>query len=93
MVTDVPGNPDRHQSIGPTTQKDTLFAQIFGNDGTAGRLALNRCKNPFNPSKITGMIPDALERYDASANALLMTVDRAGEVRRFYRIADTSDSP
>jgi antirestriction protein ArdC len=49
---------------------------------------MNRYKNPFNPSKINGIIPDALEREDASANALLMTVVRAGEVRMFYCIAD-----
>ena len=69
------------------------FPKILGNDGTAGRLAMNRYKNPFSPSKINGIIPDALEREDASANALLMTVGRAGEVRMFYRIADNTDSP
>ena len=69
------------------------FPKILGNDGTAGRLAMNRYKNPFNPSKINGIIPDALEREDASANALLRTVGRAEEVGMFYRIADNTDSP
>ena len=54
---------------------------------------MNRYKNTFNPSKINGIIPDALEREDASANALLRTVGRAGEVGMFYRIADNTDSP